>query len=860
MKSTRSFASCAWPIAACLLLLTDGLGLGCKRNETAATNPGQPTPHQAAGSGYFKTPFQNESQFVVENITTDIAEMVYFARNHHLPDAKVLSVDAEETGGTPDAPAYNVTVKLGTSSPVHTTVTVSGPIWSEEVYSKLTAAIAREVGLESPSSSQTNDTTMLAYLTDGLAATIEKQNLKLSEDLQKDFLNPALHEQAAALLGAFALRENSGQFYDIRLALCRMTAHLALARFLAGQNPPDLNGELANCMLLTLMNNQVPALDQLKKVDTKDRVAATWARVLQAYASRDFRSLTSAEVAPCVEQIAWFWAYSSVNSRGVAWDKAGEEVTRIPDYSRIAAAMGYSVQMGNIMLQSWLPLEYEEIGKVYQLSHGRDLEKKELVAALNEAPERCFKSGSKNAPQISVIGWGLWTLQLQHHLCQAIATDYNSLQRKLGVPDDARQFAEKCESEFGGLRFYAFVRRLVCADAASYRKSVDEGWAFWTEFPHLTPIKWPDYLCGRVSFAPLYLGGIPNPHCNEWTSHNPLPGTAYDADARLDFQSFTGGFGSGGREQVLKVHALAPYDIEICRYIGRTYYTTNWTYEAAMSTFGPLLLYSAVAGSCIADSLVSQPEQYEKTMEHVAELDPSFYYNLGDYEWKRGKTNEAVKVYEKAVEKDSDALHAANYAAFLIDHYLATGDKEKARATADSAGEVYSYRGLAAKAGYFEKTGDLPHALEWFDKIQERYGKSTESLSFCSRHVMATGDAALDKEIATRLKKWFDNQKQVKVADFQTPPTNGLVLLRELKNDATNNKALEKGDVLVAVRGIRVHNLEQLAIARDLDSASEVKVILWRNGSYRECNVSLSDGHRLGFEIGDYKPGVGSRK
>ena len=247
-------------------------------------------------------------------------------------------------------------------------------------------------------------------------------------------------------------------------------------------------------------------------------------------------------------------------------------------------------------------------------------------------------------------------------------------------------------------------------------------------------------------------------------------------------------------------------------------------------------------------------------MNHVAELDPSYYYNLGDYKWKRGKTNEAVKVYEKAVEKDPDALNAANYAEFLISYYLATGDKEKARGTADSAGEVYSYRGLAAKAGYFEKTGDLPHALEWFDKIEERYGKSTESLSFCSRHAIATGDSALDKQVATRLNKWFESQKQVKVADFQTAPTNGLVLLRELESHSTNNTGLEKGDVLMAVRGIRVYNLEQLAIARDLDPTPEVKVIIWRNGSYRECNVTLAKSHRLGFEIGEYKPTEASRK
>jgi S1-C subfamily serine protease len=124
---------------------------------------------------------------------------------------------------------------------------------------------------------------------------------------------------------------------------------------------------------------------------------------------------------------------------------------------------------------------------------------------------------------------------------------------------------------------------------------------------------------------------------------------------------------------------------------------------------------------------------------------------------------------------------------------------------------------------------------------------------------MPTGEAALDKEIATRLKKWFDNQKQVKLADFQAPPTNG-VLLQQAKNNPSNNTGIEKGDVLVAVRGIRVHNFEQLAIARDLDPAPDVKVIVWRDGSYRECNVTLSDDHRMGFQLGEYKPNAGARK
>ena len=39
-----------------------------------------------------------------------------------------------------------------------------------------------------------------------------REDLQLSTNLEKDFTNPAIHEQAAALLGAFTLRENSGVF------------------------------------------------------------------------------------------------------------------------------------------------------------------------------------------------------------------------------------------------------------------------------------------------------------------------------------------------------------------------------------------------------------------------------------------------------------------------------------------------------------------------------------------------------------------------------------------------------------------------------------------------------------------------
>jgi tetratricopeptide (TPR) repeat protein len=269
-----------------------------------------------------------------------------------------------------------------------------------------------------------------------------------------------------------------------------------------------------------------------------------------------------------------------------------------------------------------------------------------------------------------------------------------------------------------------------------------------------------------------------------------------------------------------------------------------------MSIFGPMLPYSAIAGAAIADSQIKQPEQYVKTMRHVAELDPSFYYNLGDYEWNNGQTNEAVKEYEEAAQKDSNALGAARYAYRLITYYLAIGDKIKARTTADFAGEVYSYDGLVAKAGYFELIGDLPQAYEWYNKISERYNDDTEALLFCSRHAESTGDPALDAKIAAQFKHWVANHEKAKLADFKNPPTDGVTLIED--GPTINDAGVVKGDIVTAVRGLRVHNGNQLQIARDADLNPELLLIIWHNNSYREVTVHLPASHRLGVNTENY--------
>jgi hypothetical protein len=121
MTARTKVTSGAWLSIFALTVLS--VFAGCKRAEnppgpleSASSQNSQ--PGQPAEAGYFKTPFQTESEFVVENIVTDIAEMLYFARNHALPTGRAVVVNARESGGDSDAPTYDLTVQIGDSPPI----------------------------------------------------------------------------------------------------------------------------------------------------------------------------------------------------------------------------------------------------------------------------------------------------------------------------------------------------------------------------------------------------------------------------------------------------------------------------------------------------------------------------------------------------------------------------------------------------------------------------------------------------------------------------------------------------------------------------------------------------------------------
>ena len=413
-----------------------------------------------ATSGYFNSPFQDESQFIVQTIVSDLAAEEFYAKYHQLPDPKTFSVQATEQANSPtNQPVYQVEIK---TDPNHVTlrseVKLNGAIWSPDLYKELATKLAELLGLGPAPTTSGNDTTLLLELTDGTAATIEHENQSISKALETEFNNPVLHEKAAVLLGAFALREHSGNFFDVRFPLCRMTAHLSMAQLLPGGKPLGVNGRVANVMLLTLTHNQAAALEELNHVDPHDPALAAWANTLYADNTYDFRRLNAATNLTMIERIAWFEAYSRSVSQDIAWSKLGKEKNTVPDFCRIALEKNFSVELGHELLPIAMNLELSEVVRTYNLSHAKKIDRSILIQALNETPGQCLMVDPEGKTIVQVIGWGQWALFLQHHVCSCVSQCYECLQNKWSLPDDAASYAEKCDQIYANLRLYPFTK------------------------------------------------------------------------------------------------------------------------------------------------------------------------------------------------------------------------------------------------------------------------------------------------------------------------------------------------------------------------------------------------------------------
>ena len=122
------------------LFLTVWFCIGCRQSST--TTPASP-------QSFFKTPFQDETQFLVTRVVTDLAQMACYAHSKTLPPTNAFKVSlVEQPDSALGKPTYVVSLTLAKDQPpVTVTLRVNRPLWSAELYEEMTRALLSHYGI-----------------------------------------------------------------------------------------------------------------------------------------------------------------------------------------------------------------------------------------------------------------------------------------------------------------------------------------------------------------------------------------------------------------------------------------------------------------------------------------------------------------------------------------------------------------------------------------------------------------------------------------------------------------------------------------------------------------------------------------
>ena len=313
-----------------------------------------------------------EEQWLVTEVSRDVAEMAIYARTGSLADAAALALAVQRIPDATGAPSFGVSLRPDAGpQPMALVVALADHAWSPRTYEPLARALFGRLRVSASSTPSEPGPSALAALTDLRATAIEAANRRASAWLRRDMTSADAHEQAALVLAALGLREAAGKFHDRRPALSRMAAHLAMARALRAGKPASPSGEYAEIALLTMAGRSRDALARLEAAAKAPQSpeAQAWANALSTFNTGDWRVHQDAARASLLERRAQFEALSTglggLHALAFLQSRTAET---IPDWGRVALQGDSTVEEAHVFAPGAVALELTELGEVWKVA------------------------------------------------------------------------------------------------------------------------------------------------------------------------------------------------------------------------------------------------------------------------------------------------------------------------------------------------------------------------------------------------------------------------------------------------------------------------------------------------------------
>ena len=433
-----------------------------------------------------------------------------------------------------------------------------------------------------------------------------------------------------------------------------------------------------------------------------------------------------------------------------------------------------------------------------------------------------------------------------------VASRGSSFYRELyGSREDAEVFERRVDSRLGETPLWPIVRRLRVrtepltaekarqdAVAAHYRETMARAAPMLVDRPQLVP-----YLAWlSIGETPGGVAPIDIPQASLWFRTIFPAGTVFET-RRMNVQRI---IPDDFVAHADAIHELAPWDPEI---------TINWslvrchrgcTPEQERANYANIAAYSVMAMRKFA---YTDPDPVA-SLRRVCAVSAPDCATLADWLVSRDRFPEAAAAYEEFFRRGLDRVSVSNTVEWTVRYYQHAGRLAEAKRLARMAADVGSARGLRALAGVYDREGQFQQAAALYRQILARYDDGEDLLAYFMRQSDAAGKAAADPEYAVLLKRYFEGELQpAATASLSAAPTRGLFV-----NSTTwwNEKAgFRRGDVVVAIDGVRVWTMAQAAVLYDRSFDAPLRYTVWRGNRYLDVEAPFRRFY-YGVDMSEY--------
>ncbi len=788
-------------------------------------------------------------------IARDTLEMVAYANAPSALGAGGLTVGVAALPGA--EAAYEVTASIGPPDPpFRFRIVLADHLWASPNYEGLAKLAMDRLQVKVPTPRGERPAVAVSALVDLAAETVEQENGRVSARLASEMLSASAHEEAAFVLGAFAMRENAGTFSDTRPILCRMTAHLALARALRAPSPPRPDGELARLIQTTLIGRQSEAMEGIARL-RKGRITPgerAWLVALAMRNTGDWRLVANPARATLVERIEYVRALKRTQGGLKALEFLSRQRTKpATEWTRIGLAgvpskqeNGSSVEEGNVFAPTALDLELQEVASVLKVARLGAFEPTDDPAqALNAPSGRTVWQPDAADQGPRVIDRGLRAGFAQRQILFAAERTEMHLEEMLGAPEAAAEFRAQATTRLGKLTLFPLLqevwnRRVVRQRPGGPPPPMDKdrgrclvALELLRQRPEVVAAYYWDELNTQCSRARVE-NTLVDPKL--WfTTGLPL-GTLYD----LDHRSYIPAFGLGA-PAIEGLARLAPYDQTVMYWrMSRHPLEEKITQAEFDEIYGPVVAYDAKAQRARATRVDVPDPQFVAAAKQACAANADQCLRMANELVDRGADEEAVRAYERAVRSARDRVAVSTSTRWLVQHYFEAGRDARALEVARMSAEVHSAAGLDILGQLTERMGRYEEAEGAYVALAAAYRDEAYRLpAFYFRHERRVGDGRFRAQAAAAEKELFPaGLKRASIADLRAlearngPSGAARTGFPFMEEPSKGQKALglRMGDTILVLDGYRVFNEQQYACVLWLSDGPEVTMIVLRDG------------------------------